>query len=147
MEWCKCQFLMLEPCADIRVMPCCLKNSYFIGVGEARMLSGKRTVINPTASTPELNGGRGSLVDKVSDCRWPCHEFEPSDTKDPPCWGAMHAKSVESSNVLPKLVPGSHFSIRACSINERLGLEWRQTKKHDAKAMVANLEPCEIGVS
>ncbi|GFY32578.1 hypothetical protein TNCV_673331 [Trichonephila clavipes] len=29
-----------------------------------------------------------------------CHEFEPSTTKDPPCWGAMHVKSVESSNVL-----------------------------------------------
>ncbi|GFU65788.1 hypothetical protein TNCV_5059221 [Trichonephila clavipes] len=30
-----------------------------------------------------------------------CHEFEPSTTKDPPCRGAMHVKSVESSNVLP----------------------------------------------
>ncbi|GFU76181.1 hypothetical protein TNCV_550381, partial [Trichonephila clavipes] len=28
------------------------------------------------------------------------HEFQPSTTKDPPCWGAMHVKSVESSNVL-----------------------------------------------
>ncbi|GFU81022.1 hypothetical protein TNCV_1277671 [Trichonephila clavipes] len=30
-----------------------------------------------------------------------CHEFESSTTKDPPCRGAMHVKSVESSNVLP----------------------------------------------
>ncbi|GFS71837.1 hypothetical protein TNCV_3715121 [Trichonephila clavipes] len=29
-----------------------------------------------------------------------CHEFEPSTTKDPPCRGKMHVKSVESSNVL-----------------------------------------------
>ncbi|GFW50582.1 hypothetical protein TNCV_2888851 [Trichonephila clavipes] len=28
-------------------------------------------------------------------------EFESSTTKDPPCRGAMHVKSVESSNVLP----------------------------------------------
>ncbi|GFV72782.1 hypothetical protein TNCV_1232961 [Trichonephila clavipes] len=26
----------------------------------------------------------------------PCHEFEPSTTKDPPCRAAMHVKSVES---------------------------------------------------
>ncbi|GFW90872.1 hypothetical protein TNCV_2418651 [Trichonephila clavipes] len=26
-----------------------------------------------------------------------CHEFEPSTTEDPPCRGAMHVKSVESS--------------------------------------------------
>ncbi|GFV76345.1 histone-lysine N-methyltransferase SETMAR [Trichonephila clavipes] len=30
-----------------------------------------------------------------------CHEFEPSTTQDPPRRGAMHVKSVESSNVLP----------------------------------------------
>ncbi|GFY05391.1 uncharacterized protein TNCV_960871 [Trichonephila clavipes] len=29
-----------------------------------------------------------------------CHEFESSTTRDPPCRGAMHVKSVESSNVL-----------------------------------------------
>ncbi|GFU74634.1 hypothetical protein TNCV_4629051 [Trichonephila clavipes] len=32
-----------------------------------------------------------------------CHEFEPSTTKDPPCRGVMHVKSIESSNVLPLL--------------------------------------------
>ncbi|GFW18399.1 hypothetical protein TNCV_1184271 [Trichonephila clavipes] len=31
----------------------------------------------------------------------------------------------------------SHFSIRACHINERLGLEWRQSKKYETKDMVA----------
>ncbi|GFX63878.1 hypothetical protein TNCV_4345931 [Trichonephila clavipes] len=33
---------------------------------------------------------------KVSDRGLPCHEFEPSTTKDPPCRAAMHVKSVES---------------------------------------------------
>ncbi|GFW75890.1 hypothetical protein TNCV_4430681 [Trichonephila clavipes] len=42
--------------------------------------------------------GRGSRVVKVSDRGWSCLEFEPTTTKDPPCWGAMHVKSVESSN-------------------------------------------------
>ncbi|GFV94569.1 hypothetical protein TNCV_3826361 [Trichonephila clavipes] len=42
-----------------------------------------------------------SKVVKVSDRGLPCHEFEPSTTKDPPCRGAMHVTSVESSNVLP----------------------------------------------
>ncbi|GFT51999.1 hypothetical protein TNCV_2058481 [Trichonephila clavipes] len=44
--------------------------------------------------------GRGSRVVKVSDRGWPCHEFEPSTTKDPSCRAAMHVKSVECSNVL-----------------------------------------------
>ncbi|GFW82050.1 hypothetical protein TNCV_771791 [Trichonephila clavipes] len=38
---------------------------------------------------------------KVSDRGWPCHELEPSTTKDPPCRGTMHVKSADSSNVLP----------------------------------------------
>ncbi|GFS65228.1 hypothetical protein TNCV_2450861 [Trichonephila clavipes] len=33
---------------------------------------------------------------EVSDLGLPCHEFEPSTTKDPPCRAAMHVKSVES---------------------------------------------------
>ncbi|GFW60682.1 hypothetical protein TNCV_570281 [Trichonephila clavipes] len=40
-----------------RVMDQCsaaLKNSYFIGVGKVMMPFGKRTGINPIASTPEL---------------------------------------------------------------------------------------------
>ncbi|GFV36670.1 hypothetical protein TNCV_1033461 [Trichonephila clavipes] len=40
--------------------------------------------------------GRGSRVVKVSDRGLPCHEFEPSTTKDPPCRATMHIKSVES---------------------------------------------------
>ncbi|GFV92313.1 uncharacterized protein TNCV_3949231 [Trichonephila clavipes] len=45
--------------------------------------------------------GRGSQVAKVSDHDWPCHEFEPSTTKESPCRGVIHVKFVESSNVLP----------------------------------------------
>ncbi|GFV78575.1 hypothetical protein TNCV_1888811 [Trichonephila clavipes] len=36
-----------------------------------------------------------------------CHEFEPSTIKDPPCRGAIHVKSVESSNVFPLVWCGS----------------------------------------
>ncbi|GFW26396.1 hypothetical protein TNCV_383581 [Trichonephila clavipes] len=43
-----------------------------------------------------LSGGRGSRVVTVSNRGWPCHKFEPSTTKDPPCRAAMHVKSVES---------------------------------------------------
>ncbi|GFW15136.1 putative DD41D transposase [Trichonephila clavipes] len=35
------------------------------------------------------------------------HVFEPSTTRDPPCRGAMHVKSIVSSNVLPKVQCGS----------------------------------------
>ncbi|GFU56207.1 uncharacterized protein TNCV_712661 [Trichonephila clavipes] len=45
--------------------------------------------------------GRSSRVLKVSDHGWPCHEFESSTTKDPPCRAVMHVKSVVISNVLP----------------------------------------------
>ncbi|GFU79967.1 hypothetical protein TNCV_578471 [Trichonephila clavipes] len=38
--------------------------------------------------------GRGSLVVKVTDFRPACHEFELSDTEDPPCRGLMHFKFV-----------------------------------------------------
>ncbi|GFV36691.1 protein GVQW3 [Trichonephila clavipes] len=43
-----------------------------------------------------VSGGRGSRVVEVSDRGLPCHEFEPSTTKDPPCRAAMHVKTVES---------------------------------------------------
>ncbi|GFT51043.1 histone-lysine N-methyltransferase SETMAR [Trichonephila clavipes] len=36
---------------------------------------------------------------------WPCREFEPSTTKDPPCRAVMHVKSVKSSNVIPLFLP------------------------------------------
>ncbi|GFV71791.1 hypothetical protein TNCV_778081 [Trichonephila clavipes] len=51
--------------------------------------------------------GHGSRVVKVLDRGWPCHEFEPSTTKDPPCRAAMHDKSVENSNVVPLVWYGS----------------------------------------
>ncbi|GFU79780.1 hypothetical protein TNCV_4928111 [Trichonephila clavipes] len=42
-----------------------------------------------------------SLVTMVTD-KWPsCREFEPSAAENPLRKGAMHVKSVESSNVLP----------------------------------------------
>ncbi|GFU61900.1 hypothetical protein TNCV_4826711 [Trichonephila clavipes] len=41
---------------------------------------------------------------KVLDLGWPCHEFEPSTTQDLQGRGVMHAKSVESSYVLPLFV-------------------------------------------
>ncbi|GFY08785.1 hypothetical protein TNCV_4659781 [Trichonephila clavipes] len=45
--------------------------------------------------------GPGSPVVKLTNS-WPaCHEFEASTAEVPPCRGAMHAKSIESSNVLP----------------------------------------------
>ncbi|GFY23437.1 hypothetical protein TNCV_3941301 [Trichonephila clavipes] len=50
--------------------------------------------------------GRGSLMVKVGS--WlACHEFESSTTKDPPYRGAIHVKSVESTNVLPLVRGGS----------------------------------------
>ncbi|GFS96240.1 transposon Tf2-9 polyprotein [Trichonephila clavipes] len=54
-----------------------------------------------TISDPisRFGGGRGIRVVKVSGRGWPCHEFDPSTTKDPPCRAVMHVKSVESSNV------------------------------------------------
>ncbi|GFW51347.1 hypothetical protein TNCV_3254761 [Trichonephila clavipes] len=51
--------------------------------------------------------GRGSRVVRVSDHGWSCHEFVPRATKDPPCRGATHVKSIESSNVFPLVRCGS----------------------------------------
>ncbi|GFW92117.1 hypothetical protein TNCV_2153961 [Trichonephila clavipes] len=39
--------------------------------------------------------GSAVVSGQVSDLAWACHEFEPSATKDTPCKGAMHLKSVE----------------------------------------------------
>ncbi|GFW43593.1 hypothetical protein TNCV_4769451 [Trichonephila clavipes] len=61
----------------------------------------------PCKSAESSNVLRGSLVIKVTDL-WPtCDEFEPSTAEDPPCSGAMHVKSVDSSNVLPLVWCGS----------------------------------------
>ncbi|GFW06863.1 hypothetical protein TNCV_3289621 [Trichonephila clavipes] len=43
-----------------------------------------------------MQRGHGSRGVQVTDRGLPCHEFEPSTTKDPPCKAAMHVKSVES---------------------------------------------------
>ncbi|GFW81299.1 uncharacterized protein TNCV_376471 [Trichonephila clavipes] len=56
---------------------------------------------------PVWRAGRGSRVVKISDRGWFCHEFEPCTTKEPPCKGAMHVKSVENSNALPLVWCGS----------------------------------------
>ncbi|GFX31767.1 hypothetical protein TNCV_171001 [Trichonephila clavipes] len=52
--------------------------------------------MNLMSPLPPSTSGRGSPVVKVSDHGRPCHEFEPSTTKDPPYIAAMLAKSVES---------------------------------------------------
>ncbi|GFW34714.1 hypothetical protein TNCV_953421 [Trichonephila clavipes] len=61
----------------------------------------------PSENTPEIKfshsnalklSDRSSRVVKVSDRGWPCQEFEPCTTKDPPCRAAVRIKSVESSN-------------------------------------------------
>ncbi|GFX29162.1 hypothetical protein TNCV_3216971 [Trichonephila clavipes] len=39
---------------------------------------------------------RHSLVGKATDSWPPCHKFEPSTTKDPPCTGVMYVNSVEA---------------------------------------------------
>ncbi|GFW97101.1 hypothetical protein TNCV_2697231 [Trichonephila clavipes] len=46
--------------------------------------------------------GHSSRMVKVLDRGWPSYEFEPSITKDLPCRVAMHVKSVENSDVLPR---------------------------------------------
>ncbi|GFW97510.1 hypothetical protein TNCV_4991851 [Trichonephila clavipes] len=53
------------------------------------------------------SGGRNSPVAKVSDGGRLAYEFESNATKDPPCRGVMHVKSVESSNVLLLVWRGS----------------------------------------
>ncbi|GFV64128.1 hypothetical protein TNCV_1220191 [Trichonephila clavipes] len=50
---------------------------------------------------PSLTSSCGIRVIMVLDHGLPCHEFKLSTTKDPPCRGTLHVKSVESSNVLP----------------------------------------------
>ncbi|GFX15138.1 hypothetical protein TNCV_2480521 [Trichonephila clavipes] len=56
----------------------------------------RRTLILAYRSNPVYLRGLGSLRVKVTDSRTVCYEFEPSTTEDPPCWGAMHVKSVDA---------------------------------------------------
>ncbi|GFT43754.1 hypothetical protein TNCV_4464271 [Trichonephila clavipes] len=51
--------------------------------------------------------GHGRLVVKVTYSWQACREFESSTSEEPPCRGAMHVKSVESSNVIPLVWCGS----------------------------------------
>ncbi|GFY32583.1 uncharacterized protein TNCV_673381 [Trichonephila clavipes] len=61
----------------------------------------KSPEISTLKTSFKCSSGRGSLVVKVTDLWLACHEFEPSTTEDLPYRGAMHVKSVESSNILP----------------------------------------------
>ncbi|GFW52798.1 hypothetical protein TNCV_2393771 [Trichonephila clavipes] len=54
-----------------------------------------RTLLS-TRIIPELKG-RGSRVVWVSDRGLPCHEFEPSTTKDPPSKGKNQHKEMKMS--------------------------------------------------
>ncbi|GFV90823.1 hypothetical protein TNCV_2323921 [Trichonephila clavipes] len=49
--------------------------------------------------------------------------------------GSEYAETVRSNHC------NSYFSIRACHIHERLGLEWWQGEKYETKHMVANPAP------
>ncbi|GFX96083.1 hypothetical protein TNCV_2289731 [Trichonephila clavipes] len=46
--------------------------------------------------TEEIQDKYGSRVVKAWDRGWPCHELEPSTTKDSACRETMHVKSVEA---------------------------------------------------
>ncbi|GFW75610.1 hypothetical protein TNCV_4427931 [Trichonephila clavipes] len=50
----------------------------------------------------QSNGGRGSLVVKITDSWLAHHEFKPGPAEDIPCRGGetMHVKYVEAQNVL-----------------------------------------------
>ncbi|GFW60609.1 kinesin-like protein KIF11 [Trichonephila clavipes] len=60
----------------------------------------ERQKLNLTKTAVEETKQRKIFLDKVSDRGMPCHEFEPSTTKDPPCRAAMHVKSVERCGVV-----------------------------------------------
>ncbi|GFT01835.1 hypothetical protein TNCV_4206121 [Trichonephila clavipes] len=49
-----------------------------------------------TCQQPQRLHGVAEWYRYRSDRGLPCHEFEPSTIKDPPCRAAMHVKSVES---------------------------------------------------
>ncbi|GFV84041.1 hypothetical protein TNCV_3037041 [Trichonephila clavipes] len=67
-----------------------------------------RRVVNRILQRHYGRGRLRSIADRVAAiAEWyisnrglPCHEFEPSTTKDSPYREAMHVKSVESSNIL-----------------------------------------------
>ncbi|GFT89402.1 chitotriosidase-1 [Trichonephila clavipes] len=63
---------------------------------------------SPLKEMPDLEDwDPNRLLNIVSDCGLPCHEFEPSTTKYPPCRAAMHVKSVDVQTwKLGEVVPG-----------------------------------------
>ncbi|GFT22927.1 hypothetical protein TNCV_1857411 [Trichonephila clavipes] len=65
--------------------------------------------------------GRGSRVVWVSDRGLPCHEFEPSTTKDPPCRAAMQTCFYSSHSGSITSLPTSPLSLHPHSLN-RSGL-------------------------
>ncbi|GFV69813.1 hypothetical protein TNCV_3247631 [Trichonephila clavipes] len=71
--------------------------------GDSNPLLTDCEIITPRSYNPvdsSSNDGRSNLVVQVTDS-WPaCHEFKPSTAEDPSFRGAMHLKSVESSNAL-----------------------------------------------
>ncbi|GFV37914.1 hypothetical protein TNCV_2663271 [Trichonephila clavipes] len=78
---------------------------------------------------------------KVSDHGGPCHEFEPSPTKDSPCRAAMNVKSVESSNILPlNLNNHSSKAVKFRSGYEDLisVLQFTPTNKNDGRKKYIN---------
>ncbi|GFT17565.1 hypothetical protein TNCV_4807981 [Trichonephila clavipes] len=64
-----------------------------------KYISSKKSLKNIINADYDDKNGCGNLVFKVT---WPgCHAFKPSTAEDPPCRGAMHLTSFQSSNVLP----------------------------------------------
>ncbi|GFU19118.1 hypothetical protein TNCV_4397191 [Trichonephila clavipes] len=106
------------------VAVCCLSwNTYEILVEELKYNTNRRIYTFITDDNPACNkkgcaafhSRRETITgESPTSFLWPrkpsgqgigswlaCHEFELSTTKDLPCRGAMHVKSVESSNVFP----------------------------------------------
>ncbi|GFV23797.1 transposable element Tc3 transposase [Trichonephila clavipes] len=54
-------------------------------------------------------GGRGSRVVKVSDRGWPCPEFEPNTTKEPPCSDLQLESLIRLESEVVKGSDEAHF--------------------------------------
>ncbi|GFW09870.1 hypothetical protein TNCV_4251991 [Trichonephila clavipes] len=78
----------------------------------------------PTASqydTTPLVNGHGSRVVKVSDRGWPCHEFEPSTTKDPPSRILSPGSVVRKRDTQPLY----HWVSNKVSRTKKGGVVWK----------------------
>ncbi|GFV13911.1 hypothetical protein TNCV_523881 [Trichonephila clavipes] len=78
------------------------------------LYGGSERVNGHVPSLPLKVRGRGSRVVKVSDRGWPCHEFGPSTTKDPPCTCVVYT-IIESCHIDCEK-PILQSSWRRCSI-------------------------------